>query len=90
MSTQAPTTPKQLHRLGIGLAAAYILLAAGVYLLIASQPSDDGLKWLPFVWLAMPWCKLGAFFLIPGVLINAGLLYFCAVAMTRARRAWNR
>jgi hypothetical protein len=87
MNTQIESTPQRLfHRLGVILAAVYFLLAAVVFALIASQPPDDGLEWLPMVWLSMPWFKLGQSFLIPGILINTVLLYLFGVAIQLAYR----
>jgi hypothetical protein len=91
VSNQAETTPRRLpHRLGIGFAAGYLLLAAAVYALIASHPPDDGLEWLPLVWLAMPWFKLGQAMLIPGILLNAAILYLCGVLIQLVWRARTR
>jgi hypothetical protein len=90
MNTQIEASPRRLsHRLGIILAAVYFLLAAVVFALIASQPPDDGLEWLPTVWLSMPWFKLGDRFLIPGILINTVLLYFFGVAIQLAYREFR-
>jgi hypothetical protein len=91
MSTQSEAAPlRSRHRLGICLAAGYIVLAVAVYMLIASRPPDDGLEWLPFFWLGMPWSRLSQGFLIPGILVNAVLLYFCGFLIQFAWRARSR
>ena len=91
MNAPDEATPRPLpQRWGIILAAAFILLATAVYAVIASQPADDGLEWIPLVLLAMPWFKLGQNFLIPGILINATLLYLCGILLQLAWRTLNK
>jgi hypothetical protein len=91
MSTQSEIAPRRKRlRLGIGLATGYIVLAISVYVLIARQPPDDGLEWLPLYWLALPWSMLDQSLLIPGILINAVLLYGCGCVIQLAWRARSR
>jgi hypothetical protein len=68
-------------RPGIVLGLVYLFLVVAVYALTASQPADDGLEWLPFMWLSAPWCWLGdgtgnIFWFVPGFMANALLFYF--------------
>lgn len=88
MGTQSEAAPRRSrNRLGIGLAAGYIVLAVAVYMLTVSQPPDDGLEWLPFFGLAMPWSALNQSLLIPGIIVNAVLLYLCGFLIQLAWRA---
>lgn len=91
MGMQSGAVPRRSrHRLGICLAAGYIVLAVVVYALIASQPPDDGLEWLPFFWLGMPWSALNQSLMVPGILVNAALLYSCGFLIQLAGRVWSR
>ncbi|MBT9331348.1 hypothetical protein [Paracidobacterium acidisoli] len=64
-------------RLGIYLAAGYIVLVVAVYILTAAttKPSNVGLDWIPFVMLAFPWYQMDIHLLLSGFVINAGILY---------------
>jgi len=78
------------RRLAIGLAVGYLLLAALVFALIASQPPDEGLEWMPLVWLASPWFGLSPSLLLPGILLNAGLLYVAGLGIQALLRPRDR
>ena len=73
--------------LGISLAAVYVLIVVAVYVLTAASPPDDGLEWLPFVYLSMPWYAVGSWLLFPGFILNAGLLFLLG---TLIQKLWRR
>ena len=76
MNAPSQTQQQHLsHRLGIVLAILYLLLVTAIYAVIALQPANDGLEWLPLFWLAMPWSGIGKDLLIPGILLNTVCLY---------------
>jgi hypothetical protein len=78
----------RFFRLGICLAGLYAIVVVAVYCLIRSSPPDDGLEWIPFVMLAMPWFRIAPELLIPGLLLNAAILYgIGAFVQTRWRSA---
>ena len=62
---------------GFYLAATYVLIVVVVFALTASttKPSNVGLDWIPFVLLSMPWYALDARLLVPGLIVNACLMY---------------
>jgi hypothetical protein len=63
--------------LGIAFGVAYLLFAALLFGVTASHP-DDGLEWIPFLSLTMPWSALGpstgVSLAIAGAVINAVLI----------------
>ncbi|MGA7107533.1 MAG: hypothetical protein WBY75_07305 [Terracidiphilus sp.] len=63
--------------LGVALGVAYLLFAALLFGVTASHP-DDGLEWIPFLYLTMPWSALGPStglsLAIAGAFINAVLI----------------
>jgi hypothetical protein len=62
---------------GFYLAATYVLIVVVVFALTASttQPSNVGLDWIPFVLLSVPWYALDVRLLVPGLIVNTGLMY---------------
>jgi hypothetical protein len=72
-------------RLGLILTFLYLLIVAGVYLVTALGPAEDGLEWMPFVLLAMPWYGLNhtSASLFFGLLANAGLVYLFGTLIAR-------
>jgi len=62
---------------GFYLAAIYVLTVVVVFALTASttKPSNVGLDWIPFVLLSMPWYALDVRLLVPGLIVNTGLMY---------------
>jgi hypothetical protein len=62
---------------GFCVAATYVLVVVAVFALTAltTKPSNVGLDWIPFVLLAMPWYFLNPRLLLPGLIVNTGLMY---------------
>jgi hypothetical protein len=77
------------NRLGIYAAATYLFIVALVYVLTAytGKTDDTGLEWIPFVMLAMPWPKIDARLLLPGMIINAVILYLLGTLVGKFRRS---
>jgi hypothetical protein len=74
---------------GFYLAATYMLIVVVVLALTAAttKPSNVGLDWIPFVLLSMPWYALDARLLLPGLVVNAGLMYLLG---TLLHALWRR
>jgi hypothetical protein len=81
------TEPRR--RLGLLLAGIYLALAAGLFLFteLTTKPGNVGLDWIPFMLLAWPWSFMSPNMLIPGVLINAGLLWLIVTLIQLCIRA---
>jgi hypothetical protein len=62
---------------GFCVAATYVLVVVFVFALTAltTKPSNVGLDWIPFVMLASPWYFLNPQLLLPGLILNVGLMY---------------
>ena len=62
---------------GFYIAATYLLIVVVVFALTAftTKPSNVGLDWIPLMLLSMPWYALDVRLLVPGFIVNAGLLY---------------
>lgn len=78
------------YRLGIYLVVLFVFLAVAVYAAIAlSSHGDDGLEWIPFVLLAMPWLRMGQAqeFLFPGLIANAVILYLLGTLLEKVWRS---
>ena len=77
------------NRLGIYAAATYLFIVVLVNLLTAytGKPDGSGLEWIPFFMLAMPWPKIDARLLLPGLVINAGILYLIGMFVGKLRRS---
>lgn len=62
---------------GFCVATTYVLIVVVVFVLTAStsKPSNVGLDWIPFVLLSMPWYALDVRLLVPGLIVNTGLMY---------------
>lgn len=77
------------NRLGICFAVTYLVIAVAVYTITAvtTKPSNVGLDWIPFFMLAMPWSKIDARLLLPGLIINAGILYLLGTLLGKFRRS---
>jgi len=78
------------NRLGIYVAAGYVLIVAGVYAVTAygGKPSGLGYEWIPFIELAMPWAWIDERLpsLIFGFIVNAGILYLLGTFFEKFRR----
>ena len=74
---------------GFYLAATYVLIVVVVFALTASitKPSNVGLDWIPFVLLSMPWYALDVRLLVPGLIVNTGLMYLLG---TLLHALWRR
>jgi hypothetical protein len=74
---------------GFCVAATYVLTVAVVFTLTASttKPSNAGLDWIPFVLLSMPWYALDVRLLVPGLIVNVGLMYLSG---TLLHALWRR
>ena len=73
---------------GFYLAVTYVLIVV-VFALTASttKPSNVGLDWIPFVLLSMPWYALDVRLLVPGLIVNTGLMYLLG---TLFHALWRR
>ena len=80
-----------LNPVGFRLAGIYLILVLVIFLLTAAttKPSKVGLDWIPFLLLSWPWLSWqgGTQCLLPGLLVNAGILYFVG---TLFRALWCR
>ena len=75
--------------IGFSLGLTYLLLVVVVYAYTAvtTDVYKAGYDWIPFILLTLPWCRWGIWFVVPGVLINALLLY----GMSRLMQSiWDR
>ena len=74
---------------GFCFAATYVLIVVVVFALTASttKPSNVGLDWIPFVSLSMPWYAVDVRLLVPGLIVNAGLMYLLG---TLLHALWHR
>ena len=75
---------------GFRLAAIYVLAVVFVFALTAlsTKPDNLGLDSIPFVLLAAPWYLLDTRLFLPGLILNAGLMYLLGTLLhTRRRRA---
>ena len=74
---------------GFCVAATYVLIVVVVFALTASttKPSNVGLDWIPFMLLSMPWYALDIRLLVPGLVLNAGLMYLLG---TLFHSLWHR
>jgi len=74
---------------GFCVAATYVLIVAVVFVLTASttKPGNVGLDWIPFVLLSMPWYALDVRLLVPGLIVNVGLMYLSG---TLLHALWRR
>ena len=79
------------NRLGIYVAATYLFIVALVYVLTAytGKKDDTGLAWIPFFMLAMPWPKIDARLLLPGLIINAGILFLIGTLVEKFWKFWR-
>jgi hypothetical protein len=77
------TRRRRFPRLGAWFAVVYLALVLAVFAVTAieTQPSNVGLDWIPFWWLALPWSKMSPRLLFPGFLINAALLWILGTAI---------
>lgn len=77
------------NRLGIYASATYLFILALIYVLTAytGKTDDTGLEWIPFFMLGMPWVKVDARLLLPGMIINAGILYLLGTLVGKFRRS---
>ncbi|MDQ2842399.1 MAG: hypothetical protein M3Y72_15410 [Acidobacteriota bacterium] len=55
----------------------YIFVVGVVFAFTAynTKPDNVGYDWIPFVLLSMPWYGIEARLLLPGLVVNAGLMY---------------
>ena len=62
---------------GFCVAASYVLIAIVVFALTTSttKPSNLGFDWIPLALLSMPWYALHVRLLVPGLIVNTGLMY---------------
>jgi len=79
----------RLNPAGFCLAATYALIVVVVFALTASttKPSNVGLDWIPFMLFSMPWYALDVRLLVPGLIVNVGLMYLVG---TLLHALWRR
>jgi hypothetical protein len=75
--------PRRKARLGLWLGCIYLALAAALFLvtLLTTNPGNVGLDWIPFVLLGMPWSRHDMALAVPGVLLNAVILWALGTAL---------
>jgi hypothetical protein len=76
------------NRVGIYAAVSYAFIVVLVYSYTSftTKPDNVGLDWIPFVMLAMPWYAINSQFLFPGLIVNAGILFFLGTLVEKVRR----
>lgn len=74
---------------GFCVSATYVLVVVLIFALTAltTKPSNVGLDWIPFFLLASPWSLLNPRLLLPGLVLNAVLLYLLG---TLLYKLWRR
>jgi hypothetical protein len=84
-----PTLMRHINPGGLWLGAIYLIAVIVAYAIIAytTKPGNVGYDWIPFVLLAMPWYRLYPPLLLPGLLINTGLMYLLG---TLLHMFWGR
>jgi hypothetical protein len=65
---------------------AFIVVLVYSYTSFTTKPDNVGLDWIPFVMLAMPWYAINPQFLFPGLIVNAGILFFLGTLVEKVRR----
>jgi hypothetical protein len=73
---------------GIWLAGIYsvILIAALFIPVVAVKPDSVDLRWLTFLTLAKPWNSFNPYLLLPGLILNAALLYLIGMVIEKLWR----
>jgi len=79
------------RRVGVAVCGLYIALVIGLYVYTARpKPGYDGMEWIPFMVLIMPWSTLKGIdwtVIVAGALINTGILYLVGYMIGLAWRA---
>jgi hypothetical protein len=74
-------------KVGFVLVGLYILMTLGAVLTGMLYPSNDGLSWVYFIIVTLPWNLLGRSGAVIGVLLNAIILYLIGAGIEfRAKR----
>ena len=83
------TLRNRLNPGGFCTAATYVLIVVGVYAttVLTTKPGSLDYDWIPFMLLAMPWYWLYRWLLLPGLIVNAGLMYLLGTAL---QTFWRR
>lgn len=86
------TLRNHLNHGGCWFAGTYVLIVVAVFLWTAAttKPSNVGLDWIPFALLSMPWYWLDPRLLVPGLIVNAGLMYLLGTLFQVFRRPQSR
>jgi hypothetical protein len=73
---------------GFCVSATYVLVVVFVFALTAltTKPGNVGLDWIPFFLLASPWSLLNPRLLLPGLVLNATLMYLLGTLLHTLRR----
>ena len=71
------------------VAATYLFIVALVHVLTAytDKKDDTGLAWIPFFMLAMPWPRIDARLLLPGLIINSVILFLIGTLVEKFWRS---
>jgi len=74
---------------GFCVSATYILVVLVVFTFTAAtaKSGNAGYDWIPFILLSMPWYRLDARLLVPGLIVNAGFMYLLGVLL---HALWHR
>jgi hypothetical protein len=75
---EAKGTSKNLVSVGgLCVATTYALVVIFIFVLTAinTKASNVGYDWIPFVLLSMPWYALNPKMLLPGLVVNAVVMY---------------
>ena len=84
MTVERVTIPaRRRPRLGLWLAGLYLGLDMGLFVVteLTTRPDNVGLDWIPFVMLGMPWSRRDPALAVPGVLLNAAILWALGTAL---------
>jgi hypothetical protein len=74
-------------KVGFIIVGLYALMTLGALLIGMLYPSNDGLSWVCFVIITLPWSVLGRSVAVIGVLLNAIILYLLGAGIEfRAKR----
>jgi hypothetical protein len=75
--------------LGIWLAGIYVALVVGLFILTAltTNPGKVGLDWIPFMVLTAPWSGMSPAMAVPGILLNAAIMWLAGTVLHKIIRA---
>ncbi len=68
---------------GLCVATTYMLVVILVFVVTAvnTKPSNVGLDWIPFMLFSMPWYFINPQLLLPGLAVNAAIMYLLGTVL---------